>query len=542
MTLSRLSALLLFAFFSTTSHAWVFKEHREIGRTSYLNSCESLNRLIKESEAKEESETLKLVACKSPTLRAREYGLKSALSGDHVSEPENFEDVSAEKQATSWLNYGNLALKNHKHFWPHVKKEWRKQHIRAVALADEARMEWRNGNRSLAIELFERSLNYSAFADHFLQDAFAIGHGGFSRIGSFQNTSLIFHDEWNKKGRWFKGHRIDDRNFDGASKGVYIKHRGTVDMCGEEDDKNAVKVNREIGCQSGFDIWFAYGDKKLNFSSSEGGHKSNKDNKNRMLAANESSISAVISTFVFGHDNGFSMKAESLFPNSVQAFKQESLYFGSRESDGSYYASEEGDCDQLDGDVYEEFGICWFDLDNSFMEPVYPDVTLSLGRVFLEEYDELFNAFYFAISLYSAEYFSSWPKNIRFYSLFNMDNLDYQGQKGRSTTYRELGFNVVLPNFYDGTLVSHEVELAYAFLGHGESGRKWYKGDLVKDIEGGFIGLNTNFDIMKARVTIGTGLFVSERDIEAAQFKSQIMIGWNFNSLGGGPIYRWGDD
>ena len=41
----------------------------------------------------------------------------------------------------------------------------------------------------------------SAFADHFLQDAFSAGHAGFNRPASGAVASKAFHDIWNESGR-----------------------------------------------------------------------------------------------------------------------------------------------------------------------------------------------------------------------------------------------------------------------------------------------------------------------------------------------------
>ena len=59
------------------------------------------------------------------------------------------------------------------------------------------------------VTALQLALQESAFADHFLQDAFAAGHMGFNRTASSASASKSFHDAWNARGRV-----VTDRNGD----------------------------------------------------------------------------------------------------------------------------------------------------------------------------------------------------------------------------------------------------------------------------------------------------------------------------------------
>ncbi len=517
---------------STNTHAWEFKEHRELGETSYLEACSTLDKIYNAPQDSELLAILKSLPCINADERARQYGIRTALSADHIESPEDFETEVAEEQALSWVNYGSLALKNHEHFWPHVKYMWRRYHDQAIGASLRAREYWDDNRKIKAVVELERALALSSFADHFLHDAFSIGHGGFSRINSFQNSSLIFHDEWNNSGRWMKGNRYDLNRYIGSERMLEESILNPPTSCDSVVDSLSGLVIKKRDSHCDVDIWYAYGDGKL---------KDNPQNSSRIIEANKNAIVAVILSFVEGDDRGFSLLADNQFPISTQSFEQKSAYAGLLNDNGERYVISQlknDKCPQAEGGVYSQFNVCWFDVESSYMEPVYSDMTAVLGKVIFDGYDSSFYSLYLAYSLYSPTlpFLNAWPKNIRIYYLFNLEDADISYENSRVSTYRELGLNIVLPNLYDGTLLSHDIDIAYALLDTQQE--KWYKNP-EKNEEGGYLGVNTNFDIMKAKLSLGLGWFFPTTDLSDSEFKAQIMVGWDFGVLGGGPLSRW---
>lgn len=510
----------------TQSMAWNFNEHRELGENSYLKACRLLATALKKDPREA---LLKSIPCSDIGVKSRQYGVRAALAGDHVKDPKDFESISAEEQALSWVHYGRLAMENYEHFWPHVKTSWRNYHDRALDLAVEAKQHWQANKHTKSIITFERALMFSAYADHFLQDSFSIGHSGFSRINSVQNPSLIFHDEWNNTGRLLsrKKHHINyellDVKTDNIMHEVLFKNNNSCHQI--------VTINRTVE-ECNLDQWKAFGDGAL---------IPNSESQIRIEQTNTYSIISVILSFIDGKDRGYSMLAENMFPVSSQSFQQTSLYASYFDGNkGKYNASYPdpftGECPQKDGGVYKLDRKCWFDLENSFMEPVYPDITIGINKVYLGWHNTDFYALYIAYNPYSPKYFSSWPKNIRLYYLLSLNDTDITIGSTEISTYREIGINLVLPNLYGGTLVSHEIDVAYAFLA---SKRGDFYESLDKKEEGGYVGLNTNLDFMKAKLSFGVGLFMPSSKFSEAEYKAQIMFGWNFGVLGGGPLSRW---
>ena len=518
---------------SMKAYAWKFNEHRELGELSFKKACLLLESKYTDETNLERISMFKSILCSNINEQARQYGMRSALAADHISSPKDFESTKAERQALSWLNYGALALKNHEHFWPHVKKSWRRYHKESIDSAIKAREYWNNNRKIKAVVEFERALILSSFADHFLQDSFSIGHGGFSRINSLQNPSLIFHDEWNNKGRWMKGSQYHlSHNFNVGDSDVY---KQTAFSCENNIDKSYDLIIKNVDLDSNFNKWFAYGDGKLHC---------NPGNFTRIIDANVNSIVSVFLSFMDGNDSDYSMKADHQFPISTQSFSQKSVYanYINGATKGRYTTSNPITevCSSKGKEVYELNDVCWFDLENSFMEPVYSDLTLAISRVTIQKYSESVFGLYLAYSFYSPNLplLELWPKNIRAYFFVNVENLDINYKGHDVTEYRELGLNFILPNFYDGTPISHEIDVAYALI--GSSQENWYDSIKKRD-DGAYLGVNTNLDIMKLKLTLGLGWFIPSTDLSDALFKWQVMLGWNFGVLGGGPLTRWKD-
>lgn len=500
--------------------AWNFSEHRELGEEAYRESCKRL----KTSYAKnEELAILKSVLCSDVKAKSSNYGTLTALAGDHIKSPEDFENISGEKQSISLSNYGFLALENHDHFWPRVNAVWKIYHSNAIEMAVDARRDWNNKLRTRATIKIEKAIRYSAFADHFLQDAFSMGHNGFSRVNSLQNDSLIFHDNWSKIGRFFRGKRFNlDDSIDiytndvmgGAVKDV-------ADSCPAVMDGKITLKNKNIECD--LDIWFALGDGKLNSENGE-----NIENKKRIVNTNIYSIVSVILTFLEGDDRGYSNLADNSFPTAVESFiatSQLSSFVSQRPTHTNLYPDPVTKKCEIDNvGVYNKSNLCWFDLSNSLMEPVYPDVTISLGRIYFNNSDAFLSGFYLAYNPHGV--FKFWPKNIRIYGLKSLDD--------KNAAYDEQGFNIVIPNLYNGTMISHEMDIAYVRLSRKENIL-----NISPDRNGGYLGVNTNIDILRAKITLGAGYFLPTSDLKDSELKVQFMLGWSFGSLGGGPLSRW---
>ena len=192
------------------ARAWGFAEHTALGRDGYRDACGQLvddlklpaqlktNQRAAICDKATDTATVRwCLACLtySPTL----YGQSVAIAGDHVGSPEELMSVQGQRVATNLTDYVFLALVNIEHFHPAAPRNWRTHHDRALELAIEeimrpARWPATSPRRSYA----------SAFADHFLQDAFSAGHAGFNRAASGAAASMAFHDIWNRAGRVVK--------------------------------------------------------------------------------------------------------------------------------------------------------------------------------------------------------------------------------------------------------------------------------------------------------------------------------------------------
>ena len=174
-----------------------------MGGESYAAACAQVALEQKFDGAKEVCETTTdpvrvrwCLACRvyTPAL----YGQSVAIAGDHVGSPEALMSIAGQRAATSLTDYAFLALVNTAHFHPDAPRNWRTYHDRALVAAAS-----KHDGGTMAAN-FEKAFYTSAFADHFLQDAFAAGHAGFSRASSSAGASKAFHDIWNNAGRLVK--------------------------------------------------------------------------------------------------------------------------------------------------------------------------------------------------------------------------------------------------------------------------------------------------------------------------------------------------
>jgi hypothetical protein len=508
---------ILLACVSSGACAWNYEEHKELGNVSYTKACELL--LANEPNLRA-LEAIASVACSHIGEQARQYGVRTGLAGDHVKSPETFLTIAAEVEALSWASYGHAAIENYEHFWPHVKDTWRRYQQSAIDAALKAGDHWRNNRKDLAVTEFNKALIYSSFADHFLQDAFSAGHSGYSRINSLQNPSLIFHDYWNKHGRWMKGtiYKLDI--------GEAITRRTLL-----TEALSSFKREQE---------WYAYGDGELSRSNDEA-TKSNVQNKEQILQASTASIVSVILAFAEGNGSEFFLLADSQTPNATEYFQQLPIYFAWLLGVTQYETITpdlEGHCVQENTEVYEEFRKCWFDLENSFAEPTYPDLTVAVGRSYFVRQKNGFNSLSLAYSPYSSKNFPWWPRSLRIYALSNLADLNMTYRDHDILSYTEYGFNWTVPNYLHGSIISNEIDLSYASL--SENTRKRFGGTPSSTIDGLYAGLNTNLDLLRAKLTLGLGAFVpTSASTHKPEYKAQLTIGWSIGVIGGGPLTRW---
>jgi hypothetical protein len=193
---------------------WNFDEHTELGGKGYQAACDQIahdNGLDVQPKsdapgaargaappdpcitAKDDKTVRWCLACRtfSPAL----YGQSVAIAGDHVGSPEELMSPAGQVVAASAVDYTFLALVNDQHFHPAAPRNWRTFHEKALELATQ---DYPNG--PIARD-FAQVFYTSAFADHFLEDAFSAGHAGFNRPSTGAVASKAFHDVWNESGR-----------------------------------------------------------------------------------------------------------------------------------------------------------------------------------------------------------------------------------------------------------------------------------------------------------------------------------------------------
>ncbi len=175
---------------------WVYVEHLSLGHESYRRACEQLRTEMTPS-TDAATQTRLAIACDNLDIQAQLYGQATALAGDRFGGPKDFLSTGAGWKAASRRNYYELALANTTHFHPYAAHEWRRYHKAAVLHAIEAsKLEGLD-----AVEGLQLAIYSAAFGDHFLHDAFSAGHMGFNRSASSVAASLVYHDQWNERGR-----------------------------------------------------------------------------------------------------------------------------------------------------------------------------------------------------------------------------------------------------------------------------------------------------------------------------------------------------
>lgn len=201
---------------SPRAFGWNFDEHTELGRNGYQTACDQLAQSLKidiQAQStpaaqptqsvfdvpdpcvtpKDQPTARWCIACRtfSPTL----YGQSVAIAGDHVGDPGELMTPEGQVVAANAVDYTLLALVNVQHFHPAAPRNWQTFHDKALGLATK---DLPNG--PVAGD-FAEIFYTSAYADHFLQDAFSAGHAGFNRPSTGAVAAKAFHDIWNLSGR-----------------------------------------------------------------------------------------------------------------------------------------------------------------------------------------------------------------------------------------------------------------------------------------------------------------------------------------------------
>ena len=199
---------------SPRAFGWGFDEHTELGSKGYRAACDQLAQELNLDVQPKPSlpgapdgptdpcvspkgDTVRwCLACR--TLSPALYGQSVAIAGDHVGSPEELMSPEGQAVAADVASYTFLALVNAQHFHPAAPRNWRAFHEKALELATK---DYPGGSiaRDFALVFYT-----SAYADHFLQDAFSAGHAGFNRPSTGAVASKAFHDIWNKSGRVVK--------------------------------------------------------------------------------------------------------------------------------------------------------------------------------------------------------------------------------------------------------------------------------------------------------------------------------------------------
>ena len=200
---------------SPSAFGWGFGEHTELGSKGYQAACDQLahdlNLDVQPRPPQPGAPTGSSDPCLAPkndatarwclacrTFPPALYGQSIAIAGDHVGKPEDLISPQGQVIAASVVNYASLALENVQHFHPAAPRNWRTFHDKALELATK---DYPGG--PIARD-FAEVFHTSAFADHFLQDAFSAGHAGFNRPATGAVASKAFHDIWNRAGRLVK--------------------------------------------------------------------------------------------------------------------------------------------------------------------------------------------------------------------------------------------------------------------------------------------------------------------------------------------------
>jgi hypothetical protein len=240
-----ITAMLLILAFGEArqASAWKYHEHTAVGRESYRCACLWLledigartsengvcpltvidgatgRPVLNDGQKKNEltKSLIRDVMCTPTQLDTlvERYGQATALAGDHLGDPKEFEYIDGQRNTVSIVVYALRALSDGDHFHPRSPLLWSEWHLEALRAARSARAIVKAKQRATGAEapddltnaseplrqLFFRMLYVNAFGDHFLQDAFAAGHMGSNRGATRPTAAQVFHDKHNRLGR-----------------------------------------------------------------------------------------------------------------------------------------------------------------------------------------------------------------------------------------------------------------------------------------------------------------------------------------------------
>jgi hypothetical protein len=184
------------------------------------------------------------VACAALPDSAETYGQATALAGDHLGEPAEFRTIEGQRNTVALIVYARRALRDGDHFHPRTVKMWHDYHEQALRRAERIRLELEFPERrepdEEARERFIEAFYINAFADHFLLDAFAVGHMGFNRGATRPTAAMTYHDKHNARGRrlrdrtgeefWMHGDKALHWKFDGKPKLLAAASTSVLDL------------------------------------------------------------------------------------------------------------------------------------------------------------------------------------------------------------------------------------------------------------------------------------------------------------------------
>lgn len=236
---------------------------------------------------------------------------------------------------------------------------------------------------------------------------------------------------------------------------------------------------------------------------------------------------------------GYSLLVDMQFPEATESLQLSSAYQHLFHGGDLSSTSRNKECDPKNGSIYFASDVCWFDTEYTYTEPAYPDWSVMVSHMPYMNGAVSFYGVHVTYSPYTSKLpvFETWHKSVRIYIHRNISSAGVSyNSDDKLNQYREVGFNFNLPNIYENTPVSHEVEIAYAHLA-----RRPPNHNLFLDVAeaGGYLGLNTNIDVLRTKLTVGLGWFFPKNELSESMLKMQIMAGWTFGVVGGGPLNRW---
>ncbi len=179
------------------SFSWDSREHEFLGAKAFTRACEiaNLDSMI--------SREVFAAFCGRIETKSKLYGEATWISGDYIDDNRALagNKLGALEVMESNLHYAILATENESHFHPSVESEWLKQSSAALEVAGKY---GKNANEADNLMVVNLVFYQNAYADHFLQDAFATGHFGFNRKRTSSSAAKINHDFWSSRGRFIR--------------------------------------------------------------------------------------------------------------------------------------------------------------------------------------------------------------------------------------------------------------------------------------------------------------------------------------------------